>query len=76
MIQASRRLYKVPGQHLTLGQVVVQNKRFIEGYERFQNEPRLQAFKERVFMYDRALRDLGLKDRQVTNYRPLSSPVH
>ncbi|EJT96657.1 glycerol-3-phosphate O-acyltransferase [Dacryopinax primogenitus] len=65
LIQASRRLYKTPGQHLTLSQVVELNKRFIEGYLHFQNEPRVQALKHRVEQYNRALRNLGLRDHQV-----------
>ncbi len=32
LIQAARRLYKTPGQHLTLGQVVELNRRLLEGY--------------------------------------------
>ncbi|KZT54280.1 hypothetical protein CALCODRAFT_473625 [Calocera cornea HHB12733] len=65
LIQASRRLYKTPGQHLTLSQVVELNKRFIEGYLHFQNEPRIQALKKRVEKYNRSLRNVGLRDHQV-----------
>ncbi|KIO34813.1 hypothetical protein M407DRAFT_240595 [Tulasnella calospora MUT 4182] len=65
VIQAGRRLYKPPGQHVTLGQVVELNKRFIEGYLHFQNEPRIQSLKADVLKYNRDLRDLGLKDHQV-----------
>ncbi|KAG8908510.1 hypothetical protein FRB99_005870 [Tulasnella sp. 403] len=65
LIQAGRRLYKSPGEHLSLGQVVELNKRFIEGYLHFQNEPRIQALKTEVLRYNRKIRDLGLKDHQV-----------
>ena len=65
LIQAGRRLYKTPGQHLTLGQVVELNKRLLEGYQHFQNEPRIQKLKEDVLRYNRSIRDLGLKDHQV-----------
>ncbi|KIJ44372.1 hypothetical protein M422DRAFT_252379 [Sphaerobolus stellatus SS14] len=65
VIQAARRLYKTPGQHLTLGQVVELNKRFIEGYMHFQHEPRVQKLREHVIKYNRAVRDLGLRDHQV-----------
>lgn len=86
LIQAGRRLYKTPGQHLTLGQVVELNKRFIEGYLHFEHEPRIQALKAEVLKYNRTLRDLGLKDHQVelccnlrvhlqsSWYAPLGSP--
>ncbi|KAF8582673.1 glycerol-3-phosphate O-acyltransferase [Ramaria rubella] len=65
VIQAARRLYKTPGQHLTLGQVVELNKRFIEGYMHFQHEPRVQRLRESVIKYNRRVRDLGLRDHQV-----------
>jgi len=66
VIQAGRRLYKTPGQHLTLGQVVELNKRFIEGYLHFQHEPRIQRLREDVLKYNRLLRDLGIRDHQVS----------
>ncbi|THH14858.1 hypothetical protein EW146_g5540 [Bondarzewia mesenterica] len=65
LVQAGRRLYKTPGQHLTLGQVVELNKRFVEGYLHFQNEPRVQALRANVLKYNRLVRDLGLRDHQV-----------
>jgi len=65
LVQASRRLYKTPGQHLTLSQVVQLNRRFIEGYLHFQNEPRIQALKQRVLAYNKQLGALGLRDHQV-----------
>jgi len=65
MIQAARRLYKTPGQHLTLGQVVELNRRFMEGYEHFKDEPRVQTLRINVLKYNRLVRDLGLRDHQV-----------
>ncbi|KZS89886.1 glycerol-3-phosphate O-acyltransferase [Sistotremastrum niveocremeum HHB9708] len=65
VIQAARRLYKTPGQHLTLGQVVELNKRFMEGYEHFKDEPRIKALRANVTKYNRMVRDLGLRDHQV-----------
>ncbi|CAE7155235.1 unnamed protein product [Rhizoctonia solani] len=69
LVQAGRRLYKTPGQHLTLGQVVELNKRFIEGYIHFKDEPRIQALRKSVLDYNRSLRDLGIRDHQVPNAR-------
>ncbi|CAE6522135.1 unnamed protein product [Rhizoctonia solani] len=69
LVQAGRRLYKTPGQHLTLGQVVELNKRFIEGYLHFKDEPRIQALRKSVLEYNRSLRDLGIRDHQVPNAR-------
>ncbi|KAL4248145.1 Glycerol-3-phosphate O-acyltransferase [Abortiporus biennis] len=65
LIQAARRLYKTPGQHLTLGQVVELNKRFLEGYLHFKDEPRVAKLREDVLKYNRMVRNLGLRDHQV-----------
>ncbi|CAL1704821.1 unnamed protein product [Somion occarium] len=65
LIQAARRLYKAPGQQLTLGQVVELNKRFLDAYSQFKDEPRVAALREDVVKYNRLLRDLGLRDHQV-----------
>ncbi|EJF65776.1 glycerol-3-phosphate O-acyltransferase [Dichomitus squalens] len=65
LIQAARRLYKTPGQHLTLGQVVELNKRFLQGYLHFKDEPKVQKLRDDVLRYNRLLRDLGLRDHQV-----------
>ncbi|KAH9079344.1 hypothetical protein EDB83DRAFT_2216573 [Lactarius deliciosus] len=65
LIQAARRLYQPPGQHLTLGQVVELNKRFLLAYSHFKDEPRIQALRKKVLKYNRLLRDLGLRDHQV-----------
>lgn len=65
LIQAARRLYKPPGQHLTLGQVVELNKRFLEGYLQLKDEPKIQDLRNKVLKYNRLLRDLGLRDHQV-----------
>lgn len=65
VVQAGRRLYKRPGQHLTLSQVVELNKRFIEAYEKYRDEPRIVALRQRITRYNRQLRNLGLRDHQV-----------
>ncbi|KAJ7722893.1 hypothetical protein DFH07DRAFT_856402 [Mycena maculata] len=65
LIQAVRRLYKTPGQHLTLGQVVELNRRLLEGYEHFKDLPRVQKLRKDVLKYNRLVRDMGLRDHQV-----------
>ena len=65
VIQAARRLYRIPGQHLTLGQVVELSKRFMEGYLHYQDEPRIIELRQRVIAYNRLLRDMGIADHQV-----------
>lgn len=70
LIQAVRRLYKTPGQHLTLGQVVELNRRLLEGYVHFKDEPRVQKLRDDVLKYNRRVRDLGLRDHQVNDVNP------
>ncbi|GAA6016576.1 hypothetical protein JCM10207_002847 [Rhodosporidiobolus poonsookiae] len=65
LIQAARRLYRPPGQTLTLGQIVELNKRFIVGYEVYKDDPRIQELERKVRDYNTLLRYLGLKDHQV-----------
>ncbi|KAI6109842.1 hypothetical protein F5141DRAFT_811233 [Pisolithus sp. B1] len=72
LIQAARRLYKTPGQHPTLGQVVELNRRFLEGYTHFKDEPRVRKLKADVLKYNRLLRDLGLRDHQVPRAKKAS----
>jgi glycerol-3-phosphate O-acyltransferase / dihydroxyacetone phosphate acyltransferase len=49
-----------------LGQVVELNKRFISGYLHFKDEPRVQQLRVNVMKYNRLVRDLGLRDHQVS----------
>ena len=65
VIQASRRLYKPPGQQLNLSQVVDLNKKFIMGYNAYRDEPRVKDLYAKVEGYNKTLRQLGLKDHQV-----------
>lgn len=65
LCQAARRLYETPGQHLTLGQVVELNRRFLEGYLHFKDEPKVRKLRADVLWYNRRLQDLGLRDHQV-----------
>ncbi|BEI83697.1 hypothetical protein CcaverHIS002_0403010 [Cutaneotrichosporon cavernicola] len=65
VVQAARRLYRVPGQSLTLGQVVQLSKHFMEGYLHYQHDPRVVELRERTLVYNRKLRDMGIADHQV-----------
>ncbi|KAF7304861.1 Glycerol-3-phosphate o-acyltransferase [Mycena kentingensis (nom. inval.)] len=65
LIQAARRLYKSPAQTLSLGQNVELNRRLLEGYEHFKDDPQVQTLREKVLRYGRRVRDLGLRDHQV-----------
>lgn len=65
LIQAARRLYTPPGHHLTLPQVVELNRRFIIGYLKFKDDPRIQQLKADVLRYNKMLGWAGLRDHQV-----------
>lgn len=65
VVQAARRLYRTPGERLTLGQTVQLSKHFMEGYLHYQHEPRIIDLRSRVLKYNRKLRDLGVADHQV-----------
>lgn len=65
VIQAARRLYRPPDRHVSLSTVVELNKRFITGYLRYKDEPRVQALKSKTLEYNKSISYLGLKDHQV-----------
>lgn len=41
------------------------NRRLLEGYVHFKDEPRVQKLRADVLKYNRLVRDLGLRDHQV-----------
>ncbi|KAI0928786.1 hypothetical protein AcV5_006241 [Taiwanofungus camphoratus] len=69
LVQAARRLYKTPGRHPTLGQVVEINRRFLTAYHHFKDEPKVKELRADVLKYNRSIRDLGLCDHQVMGAR-------
>ncbi|KAJ3713239.1 hypothetical protein DFJ43DRAFT_48187 [Lentinula guzmanii] len=52
LVQAVRRLYKTPAQHLTLGQVVELNRRLLSGYTHFKDDPRVKKLRTDVLKYN------------------------
>jgi glycerol-3-phosphate O-acyltransferase / dihydroxyacetone phosphate acyltransferase len=53
------------------------NRRFLEGYTNFKDEPRVQKLRADVLKYNRLIRDLGIRDHQVRPSicnRHISSP--
>ena len=65
VIQAGRRLYRAPGQSLSLGQTVELNRKFIMGYLQFKDEPRVVKLRDEILRYNKKLRYAGLRDHQV-----------
>jgi len=74
VVQAARRLYKPAHRRLPLPQVVELNRRFVEGYNHFKDDPRVIKLRNDVLEYNRRLRDLGIRDHQVQGAKiePLS----
>jgi glycerol-3-phosphate O-acyltransferase/dihydroxyacetone phosphate acyltransferase len=60
-----RRLYNSKGTKLPLPRVVELNRRLVQGYERYKDDPRIIELKKEVTIYNRKLRALGLRDHQV-----------
>lgn len=50
---------------MSIGQVVQLSKYFMEGYLRFQDEPKIIELRKRMRKYNRLLRDMGIADHQV-----------
>jgi glycerol-3-phosphate O-acyltransferase / dihydroxyacetone phosphate acyltransferase len=74
VVQAARRLYKPAHRRLPLPQVVELNRRFVEGYNHFKDDPRVMKLRQNVLEYNRRLHALGIRDHQVRNarYDPLN----
>ena len=64
-IQAARRLYKPKTADLTPGQYVELNRRFVDRYLKFADDPEMSAFRIDVEDYQARLDMLGLKDYQL-----------
>jgi glycerol-3-phosphate O-acyltransferase / dihydroxyacetone phosphate acyltransferase len=69
VVQAARRLYKPAHRRLPLPKVVELNRRFVEGYNHFKDEPRVVKLRKDVLQYNRKLQLLGIRDHQVQNAR-------
>lgn len=65
-IQAARRLYTSAHRESILLPLVVElNRRLIQGYQKYSNEPDVEALKNKVGEYNSQLMQLGLHDHQV-----------
>ncbi|CAG8436451.1 3838_t:CDS:10 [Diversispora eburnea] len=65
VIQAARRLYKPEHSKLELTEVTELNRRFVDGYIKFKDDPRVQEMNQKVISYNQSLKNFGLKDHQV-----------
>lgn len=65
VIQAVRRLYNSKGTKLPLPRIVELNRRLVQGYDRYKDDPRIVELKKEVISYNAKLRAVGLRDHQV-----------
>ncbi|KAI9293959.1 hypothetical protein K502DRAFT_317659 [Neoconidiobolus thromboides FSU 785] len=65
IVQAARRLYRSNGAKLKISQVVQLNRRLVEGYLHFKDEPRIQDLKQEIMEYNELLKTFGIRDHQV-----------
>jgi glycerol-3-phosphate O-acyltransferase/dihydroxyacetone phosphate acyltransferase len=65
LIQAVRRLYKPKGKKIPITLVVEINRRLMEGYNRYRDDPRIINLKKAVLSYNRELVQLQIRDHQV-----------
>src|SRR6202035_4809237 len=74
VVQAARRLYKPAHRRLPLPKVVELNRRFVEGYNHFKDDPKVVKLRKDVLQYNQRLHALGIRDHQVENarYDPLT----
>jgi len=64
-IQAARRLYKPATAHLSPGEYIELNRRFVDTYASNSKEPEMVKFRNDVDDYQSRLDALGLKDYQL-----------
>lgn len=60
-----RRLYNSKGTKLPLPRIVELNRRLVQGYERYKDNPQVVELRKEVITYNRKLKAIGLRDHQV-----------
>ncbi|VEU20489.1 DEKNAAC101392 [Brettanomyces naardenensis] len=66
VIQAARRLYSNSfSSELSLPAIVEMNRRLLNGYQQFKDEPRIRKLREAILQYNLTLRSLHIPDHLV-----------
>jgi glycerol-3-phosphate O-acyltransferase/dihydroxyacetone phosphate acyltransferase len=65
LIQAVRRLYNPKGTKLPLPRIVELNRRLVQGYTRYKDDPRVVELQKQVIAYNQRLLALNIRDHQV-----------
>ena len=66
LIQAVRRLYNPKGKRLPLPMVVELQRRFLKGYAKYKDDPRVIKTRKAVLDYNKQLMQLNIRDHQVS----------
>lgn len=65
VVQAARRLYKPAGRKTPLSLVVELNRRLLEGYNKFKDEPIIINLRKNILEYNKERQTMGIQDHQV-----------
>ncbi|KAF2642508.1 hypothetical protein P280DRAFT_266723 [Massarina eburnea CBS 473.64] len=65
LIQAVRRLYNPTGTKLPLPRVVELNRRLVQGYTKYKDDPRIVQLKKEIMAYNKQILALQVRDHQV-----------
>ena len=69
VVQTARRLYR-PEETLKKPEMQVElNRRFVKGYLKFRNDPKIAQLSQSIIDYNNLLLAFGIKDHQVKNAR-------
>lgn len=66
LIQAVRRLYNPKGKRLPLPMIIELQRRMLKGYETYKADPRIINLKRDVLDWHKQLRQLNVRDHQLT----------
>ena len=67
IVQAARRLYRPDETHKKPDIQVALNRRFVKGYMKFRDDPRIEQLRQSILDYNNLLLAFGIKDHQVKN---------
>lgn len=65
VIQAARRLYKPTNHFLTSSETIKLTRQFAKGYARFKDNPKVEALKVKVSLYNQLLKTYDMRDHEV-----------
>lgn len=67
IVQVARRLYRPEETHKKLEMQIELNRRFVKGYLKYQDDPKIIQLRQSILGYNNLLLAFGIKDHQVKN---------